>query len=113
MLEGKTTSSNKIIENRKEMKNVPIDHNGQPRPIQNTTIFESESATDGVGTDENEENPDGDVDRIKEEMNITISDRGESEFSQDPENGHETSDGNLCRRSVHCGFALLDQTINI
>jgi len=47
---------------------------------QSTTVREDESVTEGCQTDRVEENPDGDMETIREEMNITITDEKRLSF---------------------------------
>ena len=81
-MEGET-SSNQIdrdIEKRKENQEGSGADESQVKSRQSTGICESESVTEGCQTDQVEENPDGDMETIREEMNITITDKERLSF---------------------------------
>src|SRR6218665_3823321 len=83
MQDGKTNGSGPIGGDIKSLKGGQEDEQEHESPMmssQSTRICESESANEGCQTDQVEENPDGDRDVIREEMDITITDEERLSF---------------------------------
>src|SRR6218665_2732347 len=76
MQEGNTSSSqiNRNIDIPNGNEKESVGHNRETQSKQSTCIYERETATEGCQTDQVGENPDGDMETIREEMNITITD---------------------------------------
>ena|SRR6218665_1039002 len=79
MQEGKTSSTQIIRDTNKHKENdtVPAGNNSQIKARQNKEICQSESAIDGAQV---EEDQDGDIEMIKDEMNMTMEDEERLSF---------------------------------
>ena len=82
MQEGKTSPSqiNRNIDRPNGNEKESVGHNRETQSKQSTCICERETATEGCQTDQVGENPDGDMETIREEMNITITDEERLSF---------------------------------
>jgi len=84
MQEGETSSYNMTINRKIERPNGnkkgSVANHRQTKSSPSTRICERETATEGYQTDHVEGNPDGDMDVITEQMNITINDKERLSF---------------------------------
>src|SRR6218665_819000 len=82
MHEGKTSSSqmNRNIDRPNGNENESVGHHRETHSKQSTCIRERETATEICQTDQVGENPDGDLETIREEMDITIADEERLSF---------------------------------
>src|SRR6218665_2860744 len=82
MQEGEMSSNevNEEIETSNGNQKLPLAYNRQTQSRQSTNIQKSESVTEGCQNDQVGENPDDDIDVIREEMNITIKDNDRWSF---------------------------------
>ena len=80
MQEGEISTKEISGEKRKKSQKGSAPHRRQIKSRQSSRVYESESVAEECQTDLVEENPDGGMEMIKKEMNITITDKEHLSF---------------------------------